>query len=216
MKIFKKEKKVVALVKQHLEAVELCVETVADTLEHYVLGDLTKAEERAQQADDAESMADDFRSEIRDTLFSGAYLPLIREDIHHLVESVDWVANGAENCSDFFLGQQPEIPEELREAFIDIVRASFGIVKPLTKALSIYFKPKGKVKDVRAHTKEVGEQESIVDAKEWELTRAIFGSSLDLAHKLHLKLALDQIVDVPDRAEDAAERLELTGLKSVI
>jgi len=216
MRIFKKEKKVVSLVKHHLEAVESCVETVADALEHYVQGDLTEAEKRARQANDAESEADGFHREIRDALFSGAYLPLIREDIHHLVESVDRVANGAEDCSDFFLGQRPEIPGEMRAAFIDIVRVSFGIVNPLTEALSVYFKPKGKMEDVRAHTKEVSRQESIVDTKEWDLTREIFSSALDLSHKLHLKLALDHIVEVPDRAEDAADRLELTGLKSVI
>ncbi len=216
MKIFKKEKKVVSLIKDHVEAIETCVEIVADTVEQYVLGDLTKAKKRAKQADEAESKADDVRAEIREALFSGAYLPLIREDIHTLVASVDRVANSAEDCSDFFLGQRPEIPKEMRAAFIDVVKVSFGIVKPLTKALSVYFKPKGKVGEIRPYTKEVGKQESIVDAKEWDLTRAIFSSSLDLSHKLHLKLALDHIVEIPDRAEDAADRLELTGLKSVI
>ncbi len=216
MKIFKKEKKVVQLITSHIKTVESCVGIVSDTLEHYLLGDLTKAEEHARRANEAESKADYLRSEIREVLFSGAYLPLIREDIHTLVARVDRIANGAENCSDFFLGQRPEIPEEMRDAFINVVRVSFGVVKPLAKALSVYFKPKGKVKNMRAHTKEVGEQESIVDAKEWELTRTIFSSSMDLSHKLHLKLALSHIVEVPDRAEDAADRLELTGLKSVI
>ena len=216
MRIFKKEKKVVNLVKHHLEAVENCLETVADTVEQYVQGDLTKAEEHAQRADDAESRADACRRDIRDLLFSGAYLPLIREDIHHLVESVDRVANGAEDCSDFFLGQRPEIPDEMRAAFIDIARVSFDIVKPLTSALSVYFKPKGKVQDLRQHTKEVSLQESIVDRKEWDLTRTIFSSSLELSHKLHLKLALDHIVEIPDRAEDVVDRLELTRLKSVV
>ena len=49
--------------------------------------------------------------------------------------------------------------------------------------------------------------ESSVDEMEWELTRQIFTSSLEYAHKIHLKLCLDNIVEIADRAEDAADGL---------
>ena len=76
--------------------------------------------------------------------------------------------------------------------------------------------PKGKVEDVRAESRKVRLQETLVDEKEWTLTRQIFDSPLDLSQKLHLKLALDHVTEIADRAEDAADRLELAGLKSVI
>ena len=51
------------------------------------------------------------------------------------MSGVDRVANGAEDCADFFLGQRPEVPQDLQPAFLEAVRASCEIGKPLTKAL---------------------------------------------------------------------------------
>jgi uncharacterized protein Yka (UPF0111/DUF47 family) len=69
---------------------------------------------------------------------------------------------------------------------------------------------------VREHTKEVGHQESIVDTNEWDLTNLVFlSSALDLSQKAHLKQCIDTIVEVSDRAEDAADQLELVTLKTV-
>ncbi len=58
--------------------------------------------------------------------------------------------------------------------------------------------------------------ESDVDKSEWDLTKAIFISSLDYSHKIHLRHCLDTIVEVSDRAEDAADQLELTFLKKMV
>ena len=61
----------------------------------------------------------------------------------------------------------------------------------------------------------VGAIESDVDKIEWELTKEIFTASLEHSRMLHLRLCLDNIVEISDRAEDAADRLELVTLKSV-
>lgn len=215
MRIFKKEKRVVGLAMDYLEALEACLGHARDALEHYITGDLDKAKEDAKNADDAESKADDLRHEIAEGLYAGAFLPAIRGDVYGLIESVDHVVNGAEACADFFLMQRPDIPADLREPFSEIAGESFKMAKPLAKALSTYFKPKGKAKEIRERVKKVSDQESVVDAKEWALSRAIFRSSLDLSQKMHLQAALDRIADVADRAEDAAERVELVSLKSI-
>jgi uncharacterized protein Yka (UPF0111/DUF47 family) len=55
-----------------------------------------------------------------------------------------------------------------------------------------------------------------VDQIEWDITKKIFSSDLDYSHKIHLKLCLDTIVEVSDLGEDAADRLELVTLKSMI
>jgi len=70
---------------------------------------------------------------------------------------------------------------------------------------------------VRERTKDVGMQESRVDKLEWDLTKEIFiSTSLDFAHKHHLRNCLDAIVEVSDRAEDACDQLELATLKSMV
>ena len=215
---FKKEKEVVDLVIKHVDTVEECLNTALETLEIYINDNIKEAKVLARRARVLESDADLVRHEIRDKLYSGAYLPLLREDIYKLVESIDKVANAGEAVCDFFLNQRPFFPEALKAPFVGVSRESLGIVMPLKLAVLCFFKGECKIDVVRKHTREVGMQESVVDKQEWDLTKAIFTTEeriLDFSHKRHLRLCLDNIVEVSDRAEDAADQLELASLKSM-
>jgi uncharacterized protein Yka (UPF0111/DUF47 family) len=126
------------------------------------------------------------------------------------------VANAAEACCDFFLNQRPEVPEEMKSHFREVTHESLEIISSLKLAVLCYFKGDCKIETVRDHTREIGLQESRVDKLEWDLTKEIFISELDFAHKTHLKHCLDTIVEVSDRAEDAGDQLELATLKSMV
>jgi predicted phosphate transport protein (TIGR00153 family) len=216
MILFKKEKEVIELILKHLDLAVDSLKTGIQTIESYLKDDLSDAKRLAREVRSIESDADVVRYDLRDKLYSGAYLPLLREDIYKLIESIDKVANAGEACCDFFLNQRPTIPDDLKPAFVDVVRESLGIVDNLKLAVLCYFKGECKIETVREHTKEIGLQESRVDKMEWDLTKEIFTSSQDFAHQLHLKLCLDGIVEVSDRAEDAGDQLELATLKSMV
>jgi predicted phosphate transport protein (TIGR00153 family) len=217
MLLFKKEKEVIALILKHLDMVEECLKDGLKAVELYLDDNIGEAKICARNARSAESEADIIRYGIRDKLYSGAYLPLLREDIYKLIESVDKVGNAGEACSDFFLNQRPSIPDEMKSQFLAIARDSLGIIEPLKLAVLCYFKGECKIEVVREHTKDVGMQESRVDKLEWDLTKEIFiSASLDFAHKHHLRNCLDAIVEVSDRAEDACDQLELATLKSMV
>ena len=214
--LFKKEKKVIEHILKHLDLVVDSLKTGIQTIEMYLENDIDAAKVLARKVRSEESEADIVRYDIRDKLYSGAYLPLLREDIYKLIESIDKVANAAEACCDFFLNQRPKISEEFKPQFLEVTRESLGIVDNLKLAVLCYFKGECKIETVREHTKEIGLQESRVDKLEWDLTKAIFTSSLDFAHQLHLKLCLDCIAEVSDRAEDAGDQLELATLKTMV
>ena len=214
--LFKKEKEVIGLILKHLDLAVDSLNTGIQTIESYLNDDINSAKRQGREVRNIESDADIVRYDLRDKLYSGAYLPLLREDIYRLIESIDKVANAGEACCDFFLNQRPTIPDELKPAFSEVVRESLGIIDNLKLAVLCYFKGECKIETVRDHTKEVGLQESRVDKLEWDLTKAIFTSSLEFAHQLHLKLCLDAITEVSDRAEDAGDQLELATLKSMV
>ena len=217
MLLFKKEKEVVKLILKHLDMVEEAIKSGIKTIDYYLDDNISEAKVWARKTRSIESDADIIRYGIRDKLYSGAYLPLLREDIYKLIESVDKVGNAGEACSDFFLNQRPLIPDEMKPHFLAIAQESLGIIDPLKLAVLCYFKGECKIEVVREHTKEVGMQESRVDKLEWDLTKEIFiSTSLDFAHKHHLKNCLDAIVEVSDRAEDACDQLELATLKSMV
>jgi predicted phosphate transport protein (TIGR00153 family) len=216
MRFFKKEKEVVELVLRHLEITEECLSTATETVEAYLKEDTEEAKSLARQVSKLESEADMVRYRIRDKLYSGAYLPLLREDIYRLVESIDKLANAGEACCDFFLNQRPSIPEGLKGPFLKVSEESLGIVGTLKVAVQCFFQGECKNETVQEHTKVIDQIESRVDKLEWDLTKSIFTASLDHSQKIHLKLCLNSIVEVSDRAEDAADQLDLASLKSMV
>lgn len=215
MIIFKKEKEVIDLIEKHADKMEECLSTAIKTIQAYLEYNLDAAKTLARQTDKIESDADLIRHEIRDKLYYGAYMPLIREDIYKLVECIDMVANSAEKCCDFFLNQRPVIPDFLKPEYLEAVKESLGVSAPLKHALLCYLKGLCPIEVSRQHSREIGFLESKVDQIEWDITKKIFSSDLDYSHKIHLRLCLDTIVEVSDIAEDAADRLELVTLKSM-
>ncbi|MGD9413957.1 MAG: DUF47 family protein [Desulfobacterales bacterium] len=216
MRLFKKEKEVIEFIIKHVDLIEQSINSALKTIEFYLDGKISDAKVSARETRAQESEADLIRHEIRDKLYSGAYLPLLRGDIYKLVESIDKVGNAAEACSDFFLNQRPMIPDKLKPPFLEASKESLGVIKSLKLAVMCYLKGDCKIETIRDHTKEIGLQESRVDKLEWDLTKEIFNSELDFAHQSHLKLCLDSIVEVSDRAEDAGDQLELATLKSMV
>ena len=83
-------------------------------------------------------------------------------------------------------------------------------------AVLCFFRGECKIDVVREYTREVGVVESNVDKLEWDLTKAIFIYQLDYGQKIHLKLCLGSVVEISDRAEGAADQLELATLKSMV
>jgi len=216
MFIFKKEKEVIELISQHAEKVEECLSLTAKTLQAYLLEDIHLAKTQGRQVDHLETEADMIRLQIRDKLYYGAYMPLLREDIYKLVESMDTVCNAAEKCCDIFLNQRPQIPDDCKADFSNIVLESMGVADPLKHAVLCYLKGLCPIEVSRQHSRDIGLIESKVDSMEWDLAKKIFSSEIEHSHKLHLRICLDGIVEVSDRAEDSADQLDLVILKSIV
>jgi predicted phosphate transport protein (TIGR00153 family) len=216
MNVFGKEKRVVELIVQFSEVIGNCASLGGQMLDAYLSGEVGKAKKLAGQTEQAEDEADDLVGQIREVLYSGAYLPSIREDIFRVVQALDKVANACETVGMHFSDQRPGIPQPFVAPFREVGRASFESVKPLQQAVQSYFNPEEKTGQVRAKIRETSHAESAVDDMEQKLTDAVFSSDLDLASKQHIRRTLHKIVRVSDRAEDASDELELTVLKSII
>lgn len=210
---YRKEKEVNKLIVKHLDMVDNCLTTALETVEEYLNDNIEGAKVLAIKVDKCETDTDCVRREIIGKLYSGAYLPSLRSDILHLVEHMDKIADGAEACCDFFLDQRPEIPQEMKPNFLKIMERSISAFVPLKEAIDSFFSDSFDIETIRERTKEVGVIESDVDKEEWDITRDIFNTELDCGHKLHLKLCLESIVGISDRAEDAADELEIIIIK---
>ncbi len=215
MMFFKKEKEVNELIIKYINKVDECLLTALTTFDSYFKEDINEAKRLSRDVDKLEEEADLVRYDIRDILYAGAFMPLLREDIFKLIETVDEVCNAGEHCCDFFLEQRPEIPDELKPGFVIVTHESFSVSAPIKEAVLCFIKEECPLEKAREYSNAIGCKESEVDKIEWDLTRKIFTSSLDLSRKIHLKNCLSAITAVSDRAEDAADRLRLVTIKSV-
>ena len=210
--LYKKEKAVNELILKHLAWVDDCLKLALSTVREYMNGNLEEAKSLALKVDRCETETDEILREIMSKLYSGAYLPSLRSDILHLVQHLDSLANAAEACCDFFLDQRPDIPEEMRPSFLSVTEKSISLCTPLREAVGLFFEDDD-IKTIREKAREVSIKESDVDKEEWDITRDIFKTNLDYGHKIHLRLCLESIVEISDRAEDTADQLQLIIIK---
>jgi len=213
----RKEQGVLDLIGKHLDKIDECLKTATESIECYIDGNIGGAKSAALKTDHLETETDEIRREVEQLLYSGAFLPNLRQDIHVLVEALDKVANKAEACCDMILGQRPEIPEGFKGDFLQVARESWASYFPLKAAiLGLLSEKKVDIEFIRERIREVGIKESDVDDLEWKLTRRIFTSELPLANKLHLQHCLEKITEISDRAEDASDWLSSLILKTRI
>jgi len=213
----KKESNVIDLILKLISKIEECLRASMDTIQHYLKAEIDEAKEMAKKTDHLETETDEIRREVEGLLFSGAFLPNLRGDVHVLVEAMDKIADSAEACCDFAIGQRPEIPDDFKSDFLTIAADSIYSYDPFKEAVENLFSEKGKdVSIVRERVKEVGIRESDVDDLEWKLTRRIFTSALPLAQKLHIQYWLEKITNISDRIEDASDCLNSLIFKTRI
>jgi predicted phosphate transport protein (TIGR00153 family) len=216
MLIFKKEKAVIELIFRHIDKSAECVKATIDSLRAYIADNNSDSAPAVRLVNSLESEADALLREIRDMLYSGAYLPQIRGDIYRLMSAIDGVSNKAEDCFDHFHYQFPEIPDEYTGDIGAILDLTLECFSALQKALNAFFGPKDKLEKVRKHCIRVSEFESRIDKLERELTARIFKTTMDTGEKLHLQRCLRKIAAISDATEDAADQLQWVSVKSII
>jgi len=166
--------------------------------------------EQAFRIHTQEHEADLVRREVQLKLFEGAFLPIYREDYVTLAESVDKIANSAEDVGDYIVLTRPAVPDFLVDGVMQMIDATVKGYEPLKKSFNILRNDMSKLFDIR---NQVGESEQSVDSILWDLTKRLFKSDLDLAHKLHLKGLLDIIAKISNRMEDVADHFEIMVIK---
>ena len=217
MFLFSREKKVAQLVSEHKDRVKACLELAKQTVENYLNGNLAEAKRLGLEVDQTETQADELRREIDDQLYAGAFLPAMRQDVHALVSQMDDVANAAESACDFTLGERPELPETWHEEFLSIYLKTLEQFGHFEEALRHLLEASSlDVAQIRAQNQKVGILESDIDEIEWHLTREIFRSEFDLAHKMHLRAWVRLSCQLSDQIENLADTLKILVLKTQV
>jgi len=170
-------------------------------------------EELSARVRNAESRCDSNRREIQKQLAAGAFLPDFRSDIFDLIDRVDRVPNQMEDIVVYVSIANTPFPGSLSDLFGEIIQRNIACVRNLADALDLL------LIDLKASTeraKNVEVEETEIDTLERELYRGIFNEVSDSTtpgQRLLLKEFVRGVCAVSNRAEDAADRIELLAIK---
>ncbi|MBN2356743.1 TIGR00153 family protein [candidate division KSB1 bacterium] len=204
----KKEKTVREKVQSHFDQTGQCLEATHETFMAFLAGQMDKAEVAYDRVEQTERAGDQLRREIYRLLGEGAFLPILRADLHKIVALVDDLAGLAEDFSDMIMGEQPTLPAEFHGAFTDIFKRTLEQFDDLKELMQDYFSDAARsANTLNEKINHVSRMEHEIDQIEWEITVSLFGSRLSLAEKLHLKQLLTQLSRLSNRIEDIGDTL---------
>lgn len=216
----KKEEEVEKLFLEHLDLVVDSVRGFKRTLYYYIEHyDEIRSNSRIEREfkDTSyhvhlqEGRADELRRRIGTLLYSGAYMPLYREDYLLLIEAFDFIAGRAEGFCDMLVLQRPMIPDELSRYLKEIADVSSDMVEKLKEAFERFLED---MEDAVMICHQIEDAEARVDKLEWDAMKAIFSNeSLDLAEKLQLKELVEKAAIISDAIENASDRIEIMAVK---
>ena len=167
-------------------------------------------EQKLQDVNKMESDADYLRRAIETQLYAQTLIPESRGDVLGLIENLDQLLNLFESSLWAFSIEQPDIPEEFHNDFDALTDMAVQSVETLVLASRAFFRNIDAVSD---HNHKVMFYEKEADKVSTKLKKAIFSSELDLSRKSQLRNFVEHIDNVPDWAEDVADRLAIYSIK---
>ncbi len=210
----KKEEQALQRMADHIDRTNRCFLAGKKLFASYVLNDHAACEKLWQEVQKREHEADIIRRDVYLLLSKGAFLPILRADLHRFLDVLDEVAGVSEDLADKLLCEHPVLPEiiipELQTIFAKTQLQMETLMEVVTLFLQNHHSRHAIVDDA---VQRIFLKEHEIDELEHSLTRTIFGLSLPMAEKLHLKQTLTQLAEISNRIEDVADCLSQIMVK---
>lgn len=182
-------------------------------MQRYLEGDLTGFEEKLHHVSAIESRADELRREIQRRLYVETLIPESRGDVLELLENSDDILNACDGAMWQFAIEKPELGDEMKADFANLVESVAAAVEALVRALRDFFRGSESLTD---DMHKVGFYESEADKMGHKLMGAVFSSDMDLSRKNQLRSIVLHIDNIADIAEDVSDKLAVFALKRAI
>lgn len=207
----REQQRMLLAARDHTNKVLEVARLLQSSLRHFCAGDLARAKELHEQIFNAERQADDLRRELLDRMSEGMFLPADREDLVHLVERVDDVADYANGAARLVVLFREAPPEPLRQGIVNYGDLLLQATKHLADALD-----KLAAGDRRAALElctAVERTEEEADALKASLYQRLFSMELPAGTLLLLHDLIESMENTADKAEDAADLVRVLAVK---
>ena len=167
--------------------------------------------EESKHVHELESGADLIRFEVEREMHRGAFLPAYRQDYIDLLETLDRVANKAEDSADVIVLARPEIPEEIKDDLREICDLTSKCYQPIPEMVRSTLRDEHEVQE---QVEEIGRLEQRIDSIQFYAVHRVYRElDLEKIDKLVLKMVIDLICGVSDRIENVGDRLSIIAIK---
>jgi predicted phosphate transport protein (TIGR00153 family) len=210
--LFKKQHKVEALIFKYLDTLQNSRNSFDDAMRSCVLNGVMCADFdfHIQQTHKHESRADDIRDEIVGLMYGKAMIPESRGDILGLLATLDLIPECFEHILYDIQTQKLVMPPPVLadlEELIHISLDSCDILFELTRAL---FDKRGGIRDL---VQQIDRHESHCDHIARRLLSKLFTSDEDPLVKMQIKVLMEKIEAISNRADDVAKRIMIISMK---
>jgi hypothetical protein len=207
-----KSKELQAEIDHYLDWVENASLIFFEGVRCYMQNKNERFERLFSELSELESQADDLRRKIKYKLYTFMLIPEARGDVLGLLENMDTIIDTTEKVLEQLSIETPNIPDFLRQDFIDLAELSRQTVCELVKAARAFFTD---IKMVNNYINKVHFYEHQADDVEEMLKRKLFKTDqiTRFSFRVHLRFFTEKIASVSDEAEEVGERLSVYAIK---
>jgi predicted phosphate transport protein (TIGR00153 family) len=191
-------------IKDHMSLVARCCRQLAKAYEVYLEGKTDDFEKEAVLMRQMETQADDARRQVELAIYSGAFMPIHREDYLNLAELIDKVADDSVSVANLLSLTQIEVPGAAKETISDMIEKTIACVDTLEQCVSVCIEDRRKAADVARHVEEL---EEAIDEEEFALRTSLYRMKIDGYDKILLNELVEKIGNISDTAEDVSDRI---------
>jgi hypothetical protein len=213
--LFHKTTTLIAKADTFLDTVDESILVFSTGLQDYLSGDTAGFKRKLDHIFQLEEKADALRREIRTDLYQFSLIPEFRADISSLLEKLDDVVDRAKENLHIFAIEKPWVPESVGPEWIRLSKVSCKAAEALVLAARAFFREVKLVND-RLHRVYYFEREA--DEIAAQIKERIFQhmDEVHLSNKQQLRHFTNQIDNLANIAEDAADLLTILAIKRMV
>jgi predicted phosphate transport protein (TIGR00153 family) len=211
--LFGRSKELEIKITEYLDLVNRGSLTFKRDLNRYIKKNFALFEESLNDIKEIENDADEHQKDIKYKLYKYMLIPESRADVLTIIEEIDTITDLAKEVIFEISIEQPNIPDELENDFLELVENSTEAVDMLVKSIRAFFEEISQVND---YVNKVHFFEHQADKNEERLKRKIFSDQfekIDIAHKIQLRYFIEEIAALSDQAETVSEDVSVAAIK---
>ncbi|TFG05092.1 MAG: DUF47 family protein [Promethearchaeota archaeon] len=212
----RREAKIIRRIKEDAKKVYNCVVQFKEALMLFLNDDLKGAQAAARKVNRIENECDDIRREVMTELTKGELSPQVRNDMAHLINRLDHVADNANAAARRLVILKPGTLKEIADGLLEMVDKSIEAAEVLRNTIEIEIE--GQTENVDHSIAKINYLEHEVDLAHYKVLEKLNQVDYkDISPFVALTVIqlIESIEEISDSCENTADFVKIINLQAV-